>query len=432
MLTVDKSTAAPAADAPRGGTLAAWLDWQLRLHSRAIDLGLDRVREVAQRLGVLPLPARCVVVAGTNGKGSCVHLIEALLRDRGHNVGSYTSPHLWRYNERVRIDGCEAGDDALCAAFEAVELAREVVSLTFFEYGTLAALWLFRQAGIDHAVLEIGLGGRLDAVNIIDADVALITNIGLDHADYLGATREAIGAEKAGVMRSRRPVVSADRDLPRTVATHAADVGAQLYRIGDAFEIDAHGWRGWDRQGVDWLQPLPAHVLADNLASALAVVELLGELPHSAAAVMRACAAQRTLRGRCEIVEDGPVPVVYDVAHNVEAVALLVAYLRNHPVAGATHVVIGMLADKPVEAVAGLLAPLADCFYAADLAAISERGFSDRRLDATALARRVGHGAEPAGVPAAALARARMAARPGDRIVVCGSFYTVAHARLEP
>lgn len=411
---------------PHGGTLAAWLDWQMHLHSHEIELGLDRVQEVAQRLGVLPLDARCIIVAGTNGKGSCVRLIEALLKDQGCRVGAYTSPHLWHYNERVRIDGTDAEDAALCGAFEAVERAREQVALTYFEFGTLAALWLFQQSRLDYAVLEVGMGGRLDAVNIIDADVALITNIGLDHGAYLGNTREAIGREKAGVMRAGTPVVCADRDLPQSVVTYAADVGACMYRIGDAFDIHGSQWQGWAGQSVTWSTPLSAHVLTDNLAASLAVVEILEQRPDSENAVSRACAARQALHGRREIVEDGSVSIIYDVAHNAEAVAVLVAYLRDNPVSGATYVVIGMLSDKPVEAVAAMLAPLTHRFYAADLAAISSRG-----IDAETLAGRIGHGAQASGTPDVALVRARGNAQPGDRIVVCGSFYTVSHARLE-
>lgn len=408
--------------APRGGNLADWLDWQMHVHSQRIELGLERVHEVADRLGILPLDARRVVIAGTNGKGSCAHLTEALLHSGGRSVGMYTSPHLWRYNERVRINGTQAGDDALCAAFEAVETARGQVSLTYFEFGTLAALWLFQRAGVDYAVLEVGLGGRLDAVNIVDADVALITNIGMDHAAYLGNTREAIGREKAGIMRSGKPVVCADRDLPASVSEHAEQVGAQMYCIGKAFDIQDHQWQGWAGQNVSWDVSLPAYLLADNLAASLAVVELLGESPGSEVPE-EVFSAQQTLRGRREITNDGAVPIIYDVGHNAEAIAVLAAYLRDNPVSGATHLILGMLSDKPVEAVAGLLAPLIDFCYTANLATVSDRGIDDKTLAA-----RVCHDAQPAGTPSAALTHVRAQAQPGDRIVVCGSFHTVAQA----
>jgi len=422
----DNSTRLRSA-APGGPTLAEWLDWQLQLHPHSIELELERVQKVAARLDVLPLAARCVIVAGTNGKGSCVRLLETLLRARGQRVGAYTSPHLWRYNERIRIDGADADDAALCTAFAAVEEARQEVQLTFFEYGTLAALWLFQQAELDFALLEVGLGGRLDAVNIVDAEVALITNIGLDHTAWLGDTRAAIGLEKAGVMRADQAVVCTDKDLPRTVSGHAAVIGADLYRLEREFAIDAQGWHGWAGRQVSWSARLPAHVLPENLAGVLAVMALLGQWPLSATVVMQACQAQGGLHGRREVIEQDGLSLIFDVAHNVEAVTVLAQSLRDNPVAGATHIVLGMLADKPVRRVARMLLPLADHVYAADLAEISERG-----LDAAALAQQCGCGARPAGPPAAALAAAKTAAKVGDRIVVCGSFFTVAHARMEP
>lgn len=413
--------------APFGGTLDDWLAWQNSLHTCDIALGLDRVRTVARRMGVLQLGARCVIVAGTNGKGSCVRLLESLLQARGRRVGAYTSPHLWRYNERVRIEATQADDASLCTAFAAVESARDSVPLTYFEFGTLAALWLFRRAELDYVLLEVGLGGRLDAVNIMDADVALITNIGLDHTALLGETREQVGTEKAGVMRTGRPVVSAEREPPQSVIQHAEATGAPMVRLGESFDMDAEGWWGWSTQRMALPQPLPSHVLPANLSASLAVVTLLGERPESVETIQRACQAQHTLHGRCELVDDGNIPVIYDVGHNVEAVAPLMTWLRDHPITGATHVVIGMLADKPVEQVAHLLACEADDFYTADLAAVSNRG-----LDAESLARRIGHAARPAGQPDAALARARRAAETADRIVVCGSFFMIAHARKAP
>lgn len=415
----------PAA-APVGGTLDDWLDWQNNLHTRDIALGLDRIKAVAQRLGVLQLDTCCVIVAGTNGKGSCVRLLESFLRDRGRRVGAYTSPHLWRYNERVRIDATEADDTALCTAFAAVEAARDEVPLTYFEYGTLAALWLFREAELDYVLLEVGLGGRLDAVNIIDADVALITNIGLDHVALLGDTREAVGSEKAGVMRTGQPVVCTDRDVPQSVTEHARSLGASLYCLGQAHDIDAGSWRGWSGREVVWPASLPPAIQPDNLAGVLAVLSLLEE-PPSADAVQRACERQSSLHGRCEVVANGDVPIIYDVGHNAEAVEPLVQYLRAHAASGKTHVVIGMLADKPVEQVTSRLAPQADVFYTADLSTLSPRGADDATL-----ARRIGHGARPAGRPDAALASVQARAERGDRIVVCGSFFMIGNARKQP
>jgi dihydrofolate synthase / folylpolyglutamate synthase len=212
-------------------TLSAWLAYLETLHPKAIAMGLDRVRAVYERLGV-ELACPIVTVAGTNGKGSVCALLDRMLRSGGYRVGTYTSPHLLRYNERVRLDGVDASDDALCTAFEAVEAARGDTALTYFEFGTLAALWLFANARLDALVVEVGLGGRLDAANIVDADVAVVTTVDIDHVDYLGATREAIGREKAGIFRAGRIGVCGDRDPPRSLLEYAATLGTTLLRIG--------------------------------------------------------------------------------------------------------------------------------------------------------------------------------------------------------
>lgn len=409
--------------APLDGSVDDWLAWQLTLHASEMELGLERVGAVADALGVRQPRARSVVVAGTNGKGSCVALLESLLSD-SYRVGAYTSPHLWRYNERFRIQGAPVSDAALCRAFRAVEAARGEISLTFFEYGTLAALWLFAEAALDVVLLEVGLGGRLDAVNIVDADVALITQIGLDHMDWLGPDREAIGREKAGVMRSDRPAICADRDRPGSIDEHAGAVGASLVCIGGDFDIEVEDARWRYRNGA-YAQSYPRvdGVLADNLAAALATSHALTGAHPEAVRVDAACRAQAGLAGRRERI-DGDVAIIYDVGHNAEAVAMLIADLQSWPCAGETHVVLGMLGDKPVEAVVPALAPHTDRFYFAGLNALNKRG-----LDAQTLARRGAFAGGCFADPAAALAAARERTRTGDRIVVCGSFLTVAHAR---
>ncbi len=411
--------------APYGGSVDDWLAWQQALNEREIELGLDRVAAVAQALDLLPLPGRAVIIAGTNGKGSCAVLIAELAADAGR-IGVYTSPHLWRYNERIRIDGTYVDDAALCQAFEAVEAARGDVALTYFEYGTLAALWLFKRARVAVAVLEVGLGGRLDAVNIVAADVALITHIGLDHTDWLGADREAIGAEKAGVLRAGQAAFCADRAMPGSVAAQAVAVGAELAVIGRDFDITEEDdcWR-WQYGKHELMLAAQPAVLPDNLAAALCVAYALDLCPDSDDAV-RACSAQARLPGRRERI-DGAVPIIYDVGHNAEAGAALVADLMRQPVVGRTHIVLAMLADKPVEAMGALLREVADVFYPAGLERVSPRG-----LPAAALAGRLHHDGPRYADPAAALAAARRAARPGDRIVVCGSFFTVAQTRGQP
>lgn len=387
-----------------------------------MELGLDRVHTVAERLGLLPPEHTTISVAGTNGKGSCVALIDGLIGPRAR-VGCYTSPHLWRYNERVAIDGAPVSDDDLVAAFETIEEARGHISLTFFEFGTLAVLWLFARAAVDVAVLEVGLGGRLDAVNIVDADVALITQIGLDHTAWLGDTREAIGREKAGIMRSGRAVLCGDRAPPDGIADTAARCGASLACLGNAFDMQCDGaiWHWSDGVASFQITPRPG-VHPDNLALAIGGVRAAG-FSISADDIERAGDRQLQLAGRREVI-DGPVPIIYDVAHNDDAVALLVKTLQEQTVTGRTHVVLGMLADKPVEAVGGRLAPIADALYPAGLDAVNGRG-----LDARTLAARLGYDGPVHGDPSAALAAARHSARVGDRIVVCGSFFTVAQAR---
>jgi dihydrofolate synthase/folylpolyglutamate synthase len=413
------------ARAPVNGNVDAWLEWQLGLHASEMDLGLERVGQVADALGVRSPGARCVVIAGTNGKGSCAALIDSLLRVEAR-VGSYTSPHLWRYNERFCIAGQPVTDAALCSAFRAVEAARSDVSLTFFEYGTLAALWLFADAAVDYAVLEVGLGGRLDAVNIVDADVALITNIGLDHVDWLGPDRERIGTEKAGVMRAGRPAICCDRDRSASIDAEAARRGARLACIGEDFDIDTSGahWR-FSCGAQSMHMPAAPGVLADNLAAALATVHALtGHWPVKES-IARACRVQGGLVGRRERVDD-ILPIIYDVGHNAEAIAALVRELASQPVFGQTHVVLGMLAGKPVETVVAQLKNVADRFYFADLAGVSPRG-----LAAAALAARAAVDGVCFDHPRAALDAALKAGSAGDRVVVCGSFLTVAHARRQ-
>ncbi|HWU71156.1 MAG TPA: Mur ligase family protein, partial [Pseudoxanthomonas sp.] len=239
--------------------LADWLDYIERQHPRSIEMGLDRVREVAQRLGLKQPAKRTITVGGTNGKGSTVAFIEAIARAGGWKVGAYTSPHLLRYNERVRIDGEEVGDAALIEAFEAVEAARGDVPLTYFEFGTLAALWLFQRSVLDLAVLEVGLGGRLDAVNIVDADVAVITTVDIDHVDWLGPDRESIGAEKAGIARAWKPLVLGEIDPPSSVLRRAYAIGASAIRAGSDYfhePIDAAHWR-WREVGFEMELPNP-------------------------------------------------------------------------------------------------------------------------------------------------------------------------------
>ncbi|MBW8823053.1 MAG: bifunctional tetrahydrofolate synthase/dihydrofolate synthase [Xanthomonadales bacterium] len=409
-------------------------DWLARLqhrHPTAIELGLERVRAVAERMH-LPKPAGCVItVGGTNGKGSTVAFIEAIARAAGLRVGAYTSPHLLRYNERVRIDGVDAGDAGLVAAFEAVEAARGDISLTYFETGTLAALWLFAREKLDLAILEVGLGGRLDAVNIIDPDVAVITTVDLDHMDWLGEDREDIGVEKAGIARAWKPLVLGDDEPPSSVLRHAYAIGASALRMGCDFFVDravdvddaSVGWQ-WREPGFILDLPMPelaAPVQLRNAATAIAALRASPlEIPGAAWARGIACAR---LPGRLQRLDGGEIEYRLDVGHNPQAAQALAEWLRNQPKQGRVHAVYAALADKDVEGVTAALASLVDHWH---LAGLDVEG---RAQDAEALAARVRlPGATLNADVATALRRVQAIAAPGDRVLVFGSFHTVEAA----
>jgi dihydrofolate synthase/folylpolyglutamate synthase len=413
-----------------GQSLQEWLAFIERQHPRAIELGLDRVRAVAERMPLTRPARRVITVAGTNGKGSTVAFIESIARAAGSRVGAYTSPHLLAYNERVRMDGVDARDAQLVEAFEAVEAARADTPLTYFEYGTLAALWLFQRSGLDLAVLEVGLGGRLDAVNIVDADVAVITTVDLDHQDWLGNDREAIGREKAGVARAFRPLVLGEDDPPSSVLGHAYAIGASTIRAGCDFFFKPVDPTHWQWREIDVELELPSPQLAApsqlrNAATAIAALRALDdELPSQAYARGIATA---TLPARLQrIVRDG-LEIAVDVAHNPQATRELHAWLLGAPVTGRTWAVFAALGDKDI---AGVVAAVADGIDGWFLARLEDAG--PRGLEVDALAQRLagtpaGEGKQFASV-AAALAAALAAARPGDRVLVFGSFHTAAAA----
>ena len=411
-------------------TLADWLVFIERLHPTSIDMGLDRVRDVAHRLGLARPAPHVITVAGTNGKGSTVAFIEAIAHAGGMRVGAYTSPHLMAYNERVRIDGTDASDAALVEAFEAIEATRGETSLTYFEYSTLCALWLFERADLDLAILEVGMGGRLDATNLVDPDVAVVTTVDIDHQDYLGHDREAIGFEKAGIARRWRPLVLGDDDPPSSVLGHAYAIGAPAVRVGCDFffePVDADRWR-WREVGYEVLLPMPrlaAPAQLRNAAVAIAALRALdAPLTDQACAegVVRAHIPGRLQRFQCEGTE-----IVVDVAHNPQAARELAKWLAAAPATGRTHAVFAALADKDVAGVVDALASSIACWHLAGLAEHPPRGVDvatfAKRLAGTA----AGEGSRHADV-AQALAAARAMARPGDRILVFGSFHTAATA----
>ncbi|WP_407136705.1 bifunctional tetrahydrofolate synthase/dihydrofolate synthase [Xanthomonas protegens] len=409
-------------------TLPEWLAYIERQHPQDIAMGLERVRAVAARMRLTKPAKHVITVGGTNGKGSTVAFVEAIARTAGWRVGSYTSPHLLRYNERVRIDGEEASDADLVTAFAAVEAARGDTALTYFEYGTLAALWLFQQAKLELAVLEVGLGGRLDAVNLVDADVAVITTVDIDHTDWLGNDREAIGAEKAGIARPWKPLVLGEIDPPSSVLRRAYAIGANALRAGSDFfhePIDADRWR-WRDVGTELQLPLPqlrAPVQRANAATAIAALRALRRsLPRSAYA--EGIAAAR-LRGRLQpCVRDG-VEVLVDVGHNPQAARELATALQAQPVAGRTCAVFAALADKDAAGVVEALAAQVDAWHLAGLS--GSRGQSAAQLRT----RLAGTAAAEAGLAEGvvqALQSALAQAQPGDRVLVFGSFHTAAEA----
>ena len=410
-------------------SISDWLDFIERQHPKAIDMGLDRVREVAARMGLKRPAKRVITVGGTNGKGSTVAFVEAIACAHGWKVGSYTSPHLLRYNERVRIDGHDVDDADLVAGFEAVESARGDTPLTYFEYGTLCALWLFARSKLDLAVLEVGLGGRLDAVNIVDADATIITTVDLDHQDWLGEDIEAIGFEKAGIARPFKPLVLGDDDPPASVLRHAYAIGAQAWRIANDFfaePLDAGTWR-WREVGFSMQLPMPAlaaPVQLRNAACAIAALRALGARIDKRTYAEGVANAQ--VAGRLQRFERDGVEVVVDVGHNPQAARALAAWLRRQP-KRRTLAVYAALADKDVAGVVGALAEMVDGWHLAGLADAGPRGQGvddlARRLADTAAAGAVRH-ADVAAALDAAIAQADA----DGRVLVFGSFHTAAAA----
>lgn len=412
-------------------TLDEWLSWQEQLHPSEIELGLERVRRVWQALRPDGLACPVISVAGTNGKGSSVAMLESILVEAGYRVGAYTSPHLLRYNERIRLDRKAVDDQALCRAFARIDQARGDISLTYFEFGTLAALDIFAGAGLDAAVLEVGLGGRLDAVNIIDAEVALLTPVDIDHIDWLGGDRDSIGREKAGIFRPRHPAVCTDPQPPQSVLDEAGRLGVELHCLGPAFGLQDEGetwsWHGPHKRLPGLPRPaLTGDYQLQNAAGVLMVLECLrARLPVARDAIERGL-TRLALAGRFQRIDAGRatgVEQVLDVGHNPHAARALATHLRGHPPGGRTRAVYAALADKDVESVVASLVDVVDDWYLAGLAV-------PRGLSAEALQQRVGS-LLPTG-PACfasvsqAWQQAMADAGPGDRVIGFGSFFTVA------
>ena len=410
-------------------SLAGWLEYIERQHPQAIALGLERVAEVYSRLQI-SISCPVFAVAGTNGKGSTCAMLEAVLRSAGYRTGLYTSPHVLRYNERVRIAGREAGDAALCEAFAAVESARGAVPLTYFEFGTLAAFHLFSREHLEAAILEVGLGGRLDAVNVLDADCAVLTSVGIDHVEYLGDSREAIGREKAGIFRSGSPAVVADPQPPESVLEEIRRAGARPLLIGRDFGYRAQGsqWAYWGPAGK---RPGLAHpalrgaMQLRNASAAFAALDSLRERLPIAMQDVRRALAEVALPGRFQVLPGRP-QVILDVAHNPEAAAVLASNLADSGFSPETIAVFGMLRDKDIAGVVRAVAPRVTRWHLATLP--GPRGAGAAELMNVLSREKIRTPAFAHETVATALAAARNEAGEGDKIIVFGSFLTVAGA----
>lgn len=412
-------------------SLSAWLDWLEKTHPTEIDLGLERITRVAGRMNLLKPAARVITVAGTNGKGSCVAATAALLRGADFSVGVYTSPHLLHYNERIVVNGSPVADIEICSAFEAIFSACQQtsidyplpISLTYFEYGTLAALEIFRRQQVTAMVLEVGLGGRLDATNIIDTDVAVITSIALDHTDWLGDNRDAIGFEKGGIMRAGRPVVCADLSPPQSLLDHAQQLSAPLYLISHDFGYTVLGdflWNWWSAELQFAAQPLPQLPLP-SVAAALQVARILG-LKISGDTFDQVAALR--VSGRFQVLRWREREVILDVAHNPAAAAYLVERLKQSFASHTKiHGIVGMMVDKDrAQSLVNLKERISD-WYVADLSFIPRAASVEQlRQNLVDLNAEV----EFSGCVADCLHAAYMNSNPGDCILVFGSFFTVA------
>jgi dihydrofolate synthase/folylpolyglutamate synthase len=413
-------------------SLADWLRWQETLHPSSIDLGLDRMHRTLQRLQWRQPACPVITVGGTNGKGSTVALTAHILRAAGYRVGTFTSPHLVRYNERIVVDGHEVSDASLVAAFERIDAARGEDTLTFFEFNTLAALLVFDTAGLDAMVLEVGLGGRLDSVNAVDADVAIITSIALDHCDWLGTDLESIGREKAGIFRAGRPAVFGSRDMPASIAATAGQLGAPLYRLGEHFDwrrdADRWSWHGRATSYDDLPRPaLHGELQFDNASAVLCALECLSSrLPVERAAI-EAGLQSVSLPGRFQVIHgrEPAVEWILDVAHNPAAARALAGQLASRATDGRTIAVCGILGDKDIDGIASALRGLFDSWIVVGVE-------SARAVPVDALAARLTAMGAAVVATAADVAGgceiARTMAQPGDRVVVFGSFLTVGPA----
>lgn len=408
-------------------SLSEWLDYVEQLHAKPIELGLDRVASVKDRLG-LGFAGPIITVGGTNGKGSVCAMLESMLQAAGYRTGLYTSPHLFAYNERVRVDGVPVSDQRLADAFARVEAARGGISLTYFEFGTLVAWEIFTSAGLDTLIFEVGLGGRLDAVNIFDSDCSIVTSIGIDHVEFLGSTRESIGFEKAGIFRCDRAAICGDPQPPETLLAHAGRIGAKLQVLGRdfGFEGDKQQWRFWGKEGAKSGLAPPALRGTRQLANAsvaLAALETLRErIPVSMQAIREGLSLVE-LAGRFQVMPGVPC-VIVDVAHNPDAATVLAKNLADQGFFPNTRAVLGMLADKDMQGVCLALKGRIDEWHVSGLS-------GPRAASAAQLSQAIEKSAAGGAIfrhesVSDAYATARERSNDNDRILVFGSFLTVA------
>jgi dihydrofolate synthase/folylpolyglutamate synthase len=417
----------------RFDTLRGWLNWQESFHPLTIDLGLERVARVFNALNPVGIKPLTITVAGTNGKGSCIAYLEAIYRAQGYRVGAYTSPHILMYNERIKINGEPASDGLICEAFARIEAVRDNTSLSYFEFGTLAALDIFRHANLDIQLLEVGLGGRLDAVNIVDPDVALIAAIGIDHIEWLGNTREAIGKEKSGIFRAATPAIIGDPEPPESLAQSANDKHAQPYHIGQDFGYRKSSltwdWYFGDRQICNLPEPgLKGEHQYRNASSAiLAVIQLEDKLPISEDSIRIGLKDVR-LSGRFQLV-DGKIPVLLDVGHNPQAVRTLVEYLNKNFSGMRIHAVFSMMKDKDIAGVLEIMSPVIHDWYFAPLANLRAAGESVMRdIFSKSTVSNVFFGFTGF---VDAFAAAQKQSQEGDLLLVFGSFFLVSECLFE-
>ena len=408
-------------------SLDDWLAWQTTLHAREIELGLDRIETVASRLGLLDCPFKVITVAGTNGKGSSVAMLSAILDCAGYKVGTYTSPHILRYNERIKISLQCADDQELCASFTRIDQARETISLSFFEFATLAALDIFHQHQVDIAVLEVGLGGRLDATNMIDCDLALITSIGLDHTEWLGDNRESIGFEKAGILRSGKPAICSDSQPPQSIQQVARDKNAALYQIGDDFgfeTFDTHWNFVSDDHAITNL-PMPnleGLIQVQNAAGVIKGLQCLQDLDIPETAI-REGLQKLDLDGRFQRLSKH-CEVILDVAHNHDSAKNLARNLAANANQKRTIAVFSVLSDKDVESIAELIHPFVTDWYIAVVN--SARGMDISKVKQALEAHTCPQSISQFDSVELAYQQALLDATTEDRVLVFGSIFTVS------